>query len=26
MTGLDWNDVKPLIEKQLGDLASGVCV
>ena len=26
MTGLDWNDVKPLIEKQLGDLGIPVYV
>ncbi|MDO8812199.1 MAG: hypothetical protein Q7J38_09260, partial [Gallionella sp.] len=27
MTGLDWNEVKPLIEKQVGDLGiSGVCL
>ena len=24
--GLDWNEVKPLIEKQLGDLDIPVCV
>jgi O-acetyl-ADP-ribose deacetylase (regulator of RNase III) len=26
MTGLDWNEVKPLIEKQLGDLGIPVYV
>jgi len=26
MTGLDWNDVKPLIEKQLGDLGIPVYI
>ena len=26
MTGLDWNEVKPLIEKQLGDLGIPVYI
>ena len=26
MTGLDWNEVKPLLEKQLGDLGIPVYI